>query len=182
MGHLSTDKYSVAWFKLAEFVARGEKERALGLFRLLAHSFEDAALTAQLEGDLLTAFRDVAAYKSYERAATEYQKTDRVYNAAAVYEHLVLIGETRLTYLEKLTELYAVLCNEFGQIMCKERILFEHCQIQLMSLSERQMLAQEIVDQQIDKFPQRLDIFLKKLIQIDAELHSSVLAYLGQNA
>lgn len=180
MGHLSTDKYSVAWFKLAEFVARGEKERALGLFRLLAHSFEDAALSAQLEGDLLLAFHDVAAYKSYERAAIEYQKTDRVYNAAAVYEHLVLICDLRLVYLQKLSELYAVLCNDFGQLMCKERILFEHCYDKQLSLDERQLLAQEIVDQQIDEFPQRLDLFLKKLLQVDGALHGSVLTYLAQ--
>lgn len=178
MGHLSTDKYSVAWFKLAEFVARGEKERALGLFRLLAHSFEDAALTAQLEGDLLVAFHDGSAYKSYERAAIEYQKTDRVYNAAAVYEHLILICEVRLAYLEKLSELYAVLCNRFGQLMCKERILFEYCCDAQVPVDVRNMLAQEIVDAYITEYPQRVDLFLKKLLEIDAQLHRSLLAYL----
>ena len=41
--------YSVAWFKLAEFVTRKEKERAFGVYRLLSHSIADRAFAAQLE-------------------------------------------------------------------------------------------------------------------------------------
>ena len=35
MKAISCEKQSIAWFKLAECVERGEKERALNLFRLL---------------------------------------------------------------------------------------------------------------------------------------------------
>ncbi len=58
MKQLNHDKYNVAWYKLAEFVVRKEKERALSLLRLLTHSFNDQALKDQLEGDLLRSFDD----------------------------------------------------------------------------------------------------------------------------
>ena len=58
MKHLPSDKYNVAWFKLAECVARGEKEKALGVYRLLVHSLDEPAFIRQLEGDLLLAFKD----------------------------------------------------------------------------------------------------------------------------
>ena len=52
-----SDKYTIAWFKLAECVAKGEKEKAFGVYRLLMHSLEDQAYAYQLEGDLLDAFK-----------------------------------------------------------------------------------------------------------------------------
>ena len=59
MKQVALGKTSLAWFKLAEFVTRGEKERALSIFRLLAHSIRHDALVVQLEGDILLAFDDV---------------------------------------------------------------------------------------------------------------------------
>ncbi len=93
MRQLPSDKYNVAWFKLAEFVVRGEKERALGLYRLLVHSFDDRALAFQLEGDLLLSFNDAAAAKEkYFCAAEAYKLVGRFIEAAAVYEHLHMLS------------------------------------------------------------------------------------------
>jgi hypothetical protein len=39
----------VAWFKLADLITRKEKEKALNLYRLLSHSFEDRAYALQVE-------------------------------------------------------------------------------------------------------------------------------------
>ena len=61
MRHVPSDKYNIAWFRLAECVSRGEKERALGVYRLLAHSFGDEAFAHQLMGDLLLSFDDAQA-------------------------------------------------------------------------------------------------------------------------
>jgi hypothetical protein len=37
MKQTQVDKHTIAWFKIAECVSRGEKERALGVYRLLSH-------------------------------------------------------------------------------------------------------------------------------------------------
>lgn len=102
-----TDKYSVAWFKLADCIARGEKERAIGVFRLLSHSLDDNALAQQLYGDILLSFNDkFAAQERYLKAAEMYQEDERLLEAAAVYEHLATLAPDQLIYREKLVELY----------------------------------------------------------------------------
>lgn len=107
MRQLPSDKYNVAWFKLAEFVVRGEKERALGLYRLLVHSFDDRALAYQLEGDLLVSFNDVgAACERYRSAAQEYKMVGKSIEAAAVYEHLHTLFPDQEEYLVVLLALY----------------------------------------------------------------------------
>ena len=40
----------------SQCVARKEKERALGVYRLLSHSFDDLAFARQLEGDIFSFF------------------------------------------------------------------------------------------------------------------------------
>jgi len=93
MKHVSSDKYSVAWFKLAECVARGEQERAFGVYRLLSHSFEDKAFAHQLAGDLYLAFDNPElAIDKYEQAAQLYKKDGRLSEATAVYDHLATIN------------------------------------------------------------------------------------------
>lgn len=112
MRQLPADKYNVAWFKLAEFVARGEKERALGMYRLLVHSFNDKALAYQLEGDILLSFKDTAAIEKYNAAALLYQKEQRLIEAAAIYEHIVTLLPNSEHYLNILIELYEVIPND----------------------------------------------------------------------
>lgn len=99
-------KYTIAWFKLAEFVARGEKERALGLYRLLAHSLNDQALAYQLEGDLLASFKDSNAYQSYQSAAKLYQERMLFAEAIALYELLAQAESTNDDHLKQLVYLY----------------------------------------------------------------------------
>lgn len=98
----SVDTYTIAWFSLAEYVARGEKERALGLFRLLSHSLQNPALVAQLEGDLLWAFNDQGAYEKYFRAAQLYVATEKMVYALGLFEHLIALTPDQLFYKEQL--------------------------------------------------------------------------------
>lgn len=89
------NKRSLAWFKLTEFVVRGEKERALGIYRLLALSIDNKAFAQQLEGDLLLAFDDPVAEEKYLVAAQLYLETQQPAIASAIYEHLInLISES----------------------------------------------------------------------------------------
>jgi hypothetical protein len=94
MVRLLSEKSNVAWFKLAEFVERKEKERALSIYRLLVHSLNDSAYTAQLEGDLFAAFHDDRAIESYRRAALLYEESDRYLPAALVYERMAALQHT----------------------------------------------------------------------------------------
>lgn len=106
MKELPSDKYNVAWFKLAEFVARGEKERALALYRLLAHSFDNKALAYQLEGDLLLSFNDDTARVRYVAAAQHYLKENRLIESATVYEHLLALDPDKSDYYLQTIILY----------------------------------------------------------------------------
>lgn len=106
MKQVVSNKYNVAWFKLADCVSRGEKERALGVYRLLAHSLDDQALARQLEGDLLLAFQDERALDKYRQAISLYKQDDRILEAAAVYEHLITLNPKTHEHLLDLIDLY----------------------------------------------------------------------------
>src|SRR5581483_10243003 len=107
MRQLPSDKYNVAWFKLAEFVARGERERALGLYKLLAHSFDNYALAYQLEGDILLSFKDTeSACQQYHTAAILYKNKECFIEAAALYEHLIILEPQNHDNILQCIELY----------------------------------------------------------------------------
>jgi len=107
MKQVPSDKYNIAWFKLAECVARGEKERAFGVYRLLAHSFSNTAFVQQLEGDLLLSFGEhEQAVIVYEQAAQSYYDQSALRETAAVYEHLITLEPKKITYLKRLIDLY----------------------------------------------------------------------------
>ncbi len=93
-----SEKCNVAWFKLAEFVGRKEKERALAVYRLLAYSLSNDAFTAQLEGDLLLAFEDAKAFELYDRAARLYERNGQ-HEHAAHLDHKIARHRQRFTAL-----------------------------------------------------------------------------------
>lgn len=92
MNQVQANKYSIAWFKLAECVSRREKERALGVYRLLAHSFDNRALACQLEADIMLAFNErESAIAKYTQAAQLYEKQGEPMQAIAVYDHIITL-------------------------------------------------------------------------------------------
>ena len=98
---------NIGWFKLAQMVSRGEKEKALGLFKLLSYSFDDTAYILQIEGDLLQSFDDKEAVTKYQQAAFLYKKEKRVAASIAVYEHLLTLEPFNYVFLSMMLELYA---------------------------------------------------------------------------
>ena len=106
MMQISSDKYTAAWFKLADIIARGDKERALGVYRLLSYSLTDRAFAIQLEADILWAFHDGNAVQKYKDAAWNYYDAGRFFQAIAVYEHLIELSPHEQNYLVTLTEWY----------------------------------------------------------------------------
>lgn len=109
MKQAPVEKYTIAFFRLAEYVARGEKERALGVYRLLSHSFDDQAFARQLEGDILWSFNDEGAQDKYFQAAQLYQKDKRLRQAVGVYEHLLTMHPKGALYMANLIDLYCQL-------------------------------------------------------------------------
>jgi len=108
---VSSESSSIAWFKLADFVSRGEKERALTIHRLLMHSVDERAFAYQLEGDILYAFDDEMALNRYHAAAEVYKKDKKYKRAIAVYHH-ALLKKNDLSIIEELLNVYILLNNE----------------------------------------------------------------------
>jgi hypothetical protein len=108
---VSSESSNIAWFKLADFVARGEKERALTIHRLLMHSVDERAFAYQLEGDILYAFDDEMALNRYHAAANVYKKDKKYKRAIAVYHH-ALLKKNDLSIVEELLNLYILLNDE----------------------------------------------------------------------
>ncbi len=176
---VTADKYNIAWFKLAEYVSRGEKERALGIYRLLSHSIEDQAFARQLEGDILWSFNDTGAAHKYHEAAQLYKKDQRVLQAAAIYEHLITLVPDSSVYLFHLVELYACLGVKAKVAAYGERLyivlLKAHETAQLHSVLE--ILAQYNLDevQHYERFiyyllkkndadPEMIESYIQKMI------------------
>lgn len=118
MKYVMVEKMNVAWFKLAEFVGRKEKERALGVYRLLSHSLSDTAFAAQLEGDLLMAFQDEKALDAYQKAAHLYEKSGNLMHAALLYEHMVMLSPDNKDYFICALKLYELMKNEAKIARC----------------------------------------------------------------
>lgn len=107
MKQVVSDKYTIAWFKLAECVSRGERERALGVYRLLSHSIGNPAFEQQLEGDLYLSFHDTqTALIKYHEAVKLYRQAGRILEAAAVLEHIVTLDSSTFVHYQQLIELY----------------------------------------------------------------------------
>ncbi len=118
---LSSESHNIAWFKLAEIVARGEKERALNVYKLLMHSIADQAFAYQLEGDILLAFDDNAAIDRYHSAVKLYKKNGDYQKAIAVYEHVASF-KSDIQVLEALLDIYDVLGNQDGIVASYARL------------------------------------------------------------
>ncbi len=112
---LSSGSYSIAWFKLADIVSRGEKERALSVYKLLMHSIQDEAFAYQLEGDILLSFNDDAALDRYHFAANLYVKRCDYQKAIAIYEHAALY-KNDLKILQALLDVYDFLQDQTALI------------------------------------------------------------------
>lgn len=124
MRHVPTDKHTIAWFKLAECISRGEREKAYGVYRLLAHSLADQAYAHQLEGDLLRCFDDTRAFEKYRIAAQLYYQDQRWLQAAGIAEHLKAFNELTPPIRELMIDVHERLKNTpYVSQLLKELVL-----------------------------------------------------------
>jgi hypothetical protein len=155
------DKHMIAWFKIAECVSRGEKERALGVYRLLSHSFNDKAVAQQLEADINLAFGESElAIPLYINAVEQYQKSQRFLEAAAVCEHLIALNADDSHIRREAIKLYNELHNTPKAYQHIEKVVDT-----LLTAGQ---------DHQMQEF-------LAFLRAISDELHEHALGYLAAN-
>ena len=108
---------SLAWYKIADLIAKKEKEKALSVYRLLSHSFHDKAYVLQVEGDILWALHDPEAIKIYKQAVLLYRKEKRSIHAISICEHILEQDKSSIEIYRILLELYIEIdwlekCNE----------------------------------------------------------------------
>lgn len=153
-------RQTIAWFKLAEFVTRGEKERALSLFRLLTHSFDDKAFIKKLGAEILASFDDTQAFVEYVQAAHLYKAQGDVVEAVAIYELLTLLQPSVIDHFEKVITFFHEMGNELKVLQYQKQL----CEL---------MLCQGKIDKGIavlKKMEPSLDereklFFFKKIVQ-----------------
>jgi len=117
------EKYQIAWFKLSEFIHRHEKERALGIYKLLMHTIDDPAFAKQLEGDLLLFFEKPEALDKYVEAAELYKKQNKLPQATAIYEHLVMLAPENSQFISHLSHVYEQLNHPTRLFFSLERLI-----------------------------------------------------------
>ena len=113
---------SLAWFKIADLIARGEREKALSVFRLLSHSLSAPAYILQLEGDILWHMDDKGAIDKYRQAAFLYHKEKRLVDAAAIYEHLLTFEPDSYDHLAVILAFYTLLDWPERFVSCYQRL------------------------------------------------------------
>jgi len=136
MKQTQSDKHTIAWFKIADCVSRGEKERALGVYRLLSHSFNDNAVARQLEADIYLSFGEQdLAVSLYVQAIELYQKSQRNLEAVAVCEHLITINDGDLMVRREAIKLH----NALGNIPKKQEHVRKSLDLILMTGQDHQV-------------------------------------------
>ena len=160
---------SVGWFKLAEFIARGEKERALGIYKLLALSINDTAFTYQLEGDILLAFEDQQASAKYFQAAEHYLKQHNVAAAIGTLNHLVILTPENLQAWDLLTTLYIE--HYLPKITIHLRNLVNNQQL----TNAQKCVELAIVKHQQNNSSGELTNLLAEIAKLNTELHNFAL-------
>ncbi len=161
----SQETSCIAWFKLAELITRKEKEKALNLHRLLAHSFEDKAYVLQIEGDILWFLEDNQALEKYQQAAFLYKKEKNIINAIAIYEHLLTLQPLNYDYLSTLIISYMLISwiEKF-----EERYELFLAQLDKNIINEEQVVGftRKLIDLINEEDIPEKDKFLKSLMSI----------------
>jgi hypothetical protein len=154
---------SISWFKLAEFVERGEKERALGIYKLLALSLSDLAFSYQLEGDILLAFEDEQAINKYFQAVEYYLKQNNIVAAIGTLNHIVILNPNYHTAWDMLTNLY--LAHELDKLAIHIKNMINHKQLD----HAKSCITKAVTNHLKNK--NQLDLFIQQLKELDFKLY-----------
>lgn len=180
MKHMQADKYTIAWFKIAECVSRGEKERALGVYRLLSHSFNDDAVSRQLEADIYLSCNEQArAVEMYRQAMELYAKSQRLLEAAAVSEHLVMLLPDDISLRSDLLGYYVALRN-----ISK---IYHHIEVLIVDCAKKDSApivmasVEKVIDGMVyDGQEKKIQDFLAMINLLDEELYEHACTFFQQ--
>ena len=181
MRQMSRGNSSIAWFKLAEVIMRGEKERALSIYRLLMHSVANDAIKMQLEGDILSIFNDTNAFQSYAKAATLHQQNNDIAHVVSLYEHVIDLCILREESVQ------AQNCIDALMLPARHKVkLYEKLVIGLLSSSssfDRTMMKKNI-DAVLQELAGEKTVsrFLTKLASLDSQMHAYACEYLTSSS
>ena len=139
---------NLAWFKLAELITRGEKEKVLNFYRLLSHSFTERAYALQVEGDILWAFQDPASLEKYEQAVFLYQREGKMAQAVSLCEHMLTLKP------DHVATLLNVLLFTANQDMHQR---FEHHWQTLVDLWQSRTIAQAVIERAVLRIAAEID-------------------------
>ena len=139
---------NLAWFKLAELITRGEKEKVLSFYRLLSHSFTERAYALQVEGDILWSFNDPASMEKYEQAVFLYQREGKTAQALSLSEHMLSLSPDHVATLLK------VLLLTTRQDMHQR---FEHHWRTLVDLWQSRKIVQAVMERTVLRVAAEID-------------------------
>ncbi len=163
MKQSALEKTSIAWFKLAECIERGEKERALKLYRLLMHSHNHEAYRKKLEADLLVFFDTKKSLIYYHEAIILYEQSGNKQEVIFIYEYLIKIFPQQLDF----QKIVISSCNELGWLR-KSYIYMTHLIFKMIAIdsldSDIQFYLEKILDHSLISSNQKeIDRFLSML-------------------
>jgi hypothetical protein len=121
-------KSCIAWFKLAEFVDRKEKEKAIMLYNLLSKSLNNNSFSLSLLGTIYKCFDDNDEAKKKLYLALEFEQELSLENKIAIKEHLLInTVKHKAEFIEALAHDYKIYYNNENIVKTKLQALTSCC-------------------------------------------------------
>jgi hypothetical protein len=118
----------IAWFKLAEFVDRKEKEKAIILYNLLSKSLNNNSFSLTLLGTIYKYFDDPEESKKKLYQALEFEQELSLENKIAIKEHLLTYTiKHKAEFMEALAHDYKIYYNNENIVKTKLQALTSCC-------------------------------------------------------
>ena len=121
-------KSCIAWFKLAEFVDRKEKEKAIILYNLLSKSLNNNSFSLTLLGTIYKYFDDPEEAKKKLYIALELDQETSIENKIAIKEYLIKnTVNHKAEFIEALVHDYKIYYNNENIVKNKLQALTNIC-------------------------------------------------------
>jgi hypothetical protein len=121
-------KSCIAWFKLAEFVDRKEKEKALMLYNLLSKSLNNQSFSLTLLGTIYNYFEEPHESKKYLDKALELEQELSLEIIIAIKEYLIFNKlNQNPEFIKRLVQDYKIYYNNKTMIKTKIQELSKFC-------------------------------------------------------
>jgi hypothetical protein len=131
-------KSCIAWFKLAEFVERKEKEKAIILYNLLSKSLNNNSFSLSLLGTIYKCFDDSDEAKKKLYLALEFEQELSLENKIAIKEYLIKnTVKHEAEFMEALAHDYKIYYNNDQIVKNKLKALTHICDQETLIILNR---------------------------------------------